>query len=342
MVRLRLAGTSAIQHLADHAEDQCPQGGDAMTADQNTAHQRLRNGRRRSARRMAHRALLLGALVATAASAQATAPAVIEHPGKIGIGTGAWNGVAEAQVVLDVDRLCAAWYYTWQGTPPGIDEFGEGEAIAGAAEFVPMAWGRQAAQWPWLSAIDLASPALLAFNEPDLATQAHMSVNQALAFWPKLEGLSLPLGSPAVSSGGGEPAKFLQPEGWLARFMEEIETRGERVDFMALHYYTTDPNVSRMRRDLARAYARYGRPLWITEWALVDWFNPDRFTMEETTAFMRAAIEMMDDLPFVERHAWFAAYAGGDGWYINTELLDGERRLTLAGRTFRELTGCAP
>ncbi|PIG98398.1 hypothetical protein CS542_06290 [Pedobacter sp. IW39] len=43
---------------------------------------------------------------------------------------------------------------------------------------------------------------MLGFNEPDLGDQSNMSVQDALAAWPKLESIGLPLGSPATAKPG--------------------------------------------------------------------------------------------------------------------------------------------
>jgi hypothetical protein len=74
----------------------------------------------------------------------------------------------------------------------------------------------------------------------------------------------------------------------------------------------------------------------VTEWALVDWENPSRYGADELADFVSGAIRMMDDLNFVKRHAWFGAYDGGDGWNINTELLDADGNLTAVGEGFRD------
>ena len=48
---------------------------------------------------------------------------------------------------------------------------------------------------------------------------------------------------------------------------------------------------------------------------------------------------MMDDLDFVERHAWFAAYDGGDGYHLGTHVLETDHSLTVVGQAFAQLTG---
>ena len=236
------------------------------------------------------------------------------HPEKIGIGTGLW-GTDAATAGRDVDRVGSAWYYTWLPAPP--------EGMAARAVFVPMVWGPTLATDDELAKIDRSAPALLGFNEPDNETQSNMTVEDAVALWPRLEALNMRLGSPAMSSNSPDPVGHVMGEdSWLARFMAAADVQGLRVDFIAMHYYTVDPDPAAMAADLEKVHARYGKPVWVTEWGLVDFTRPDRFTQAETAGFLLAGAKAMDALPFVERHAWFAMYAGGDGWHINTELIE--------------------
>ena len=121
--------------------------------------------------------------------------------------------------------------------------------------------------------------------------------------------------------------------------MHEAERRGYRVDFIAVHYYTSNPDFSAFRRRLHRIHTVYARPIWVTEWALADWLDPDRFSGNEQREFFESASEMLDDLTFVERHAWFGIYDGLDGWDLSSGLIQ-ERRLTSIGETFQRMVTC--
>ena len=260
----------------------------------------------------------------------------IKHVEKIGIGTGAWGKITPEQASADVARIGAQWYYTW--LPKAPTENTEALPKDNTALFIPMVWSDYFATASSLADLPKESTTLLGFNEPDNESQANMSVELALELWPQLEKLNKRLGSPSNSSNSHEPARlFLDPKSWLRRFMKGAEERELRIDFMALHYYTVDPDVTKMRAHLIEAHKLYKRPIWVTEWALVDWEDNNRFTKEETAKFLHNATHMMDDLDFVERHSWFAMYPGGDGWYINTEFIDKDGKLTVVGRTFMDL-----
>ena len=196
---------------------------------------------------------------------------------------------------------------------------------------VPMIWGRQNVTAAHLAALS-DDPVILGFNEPDHAEQSAMSVNEAIALWPKLVASGARLGSPATTTPG-----TLGEQSWLGRFMARAEASDLRVDFVAVHYYSANKDVGAFETFLNKTYAAYGRPIWVTEWALVDWNRPDRFSADETATFFAEAVQMLDDLDFVERHAWFGLYDGMDGLNINTHLIDRSGALTPVGQAYADL-----
>ena len=252
----------------------------------------------------------------------------IEHREKIGLGT--WDKDALGSALNDVDRAGFGWHYNWSERT-----LWDADATPEASSYVAMIWDEQDVTAPALaSAKASGATTLLGFNEPDHAGQANMSVEQALALWPQLQATGLRLGSPAATQ-----HQTLGPGSWLGRFMAGAEAQNLRVDFIAVHYYSKTGSVAEFKAYLEAVHQQYGKPVWVTEWALADWSNPGRFSAAQQAAFARAGTEMMDDLPFVERQAWFAAYEGGDGWHLNSGVMDAAGQLTLVGQTFAELTG---
>ena len=109
---------------------------------------------------------------------------------------------------------------------------------------------------------------MLGFNEPDNPQQSKMTVAQALSLWPPLMATGMTLGSPAVATDANVPGS------WLDQFMSGARARNYRVDFITVHWYggnfSTEAAVSQLEDYLKATHARYGLPLWLTEYALGD------------------------------------------------------------------------
>jgi len=275
-----------------------------------------------------------GAVRGTADERCPDGPALgIDHPEKIGIG--AWETEPPSRAAHRIAALGVAWYYAWGPKPLASD------GPRHHPRFVPMI--RDAAQLQddpraLTEVAESDAVALLGFNEPDQVGQAEMTAQEAAALWPRLMAASKRLGSPAPATG-----EALPPDGWLAHFMDAAAASDLRVDFVAIHYFASRPNLLKFRRYLEWVYHAYDRPIWITEWALVDpatWKDGHaRYSPDEAACFFRAGAAMLDDLPFVERHAWFAAFDESGGWHLNTHAIAADGSLTPVGRAFVDATG---
>ncbi len=243
--------------------------------------------------------------------------AAIENPQKIGIGS--WEQTSTDDALRTVEQYGFGWYYDWRTT----QLWGTNTSPIRKVPFVPMIWGRTHVNEP----VPTIAGVVLGYNEPDNPHQANMTVEQAITLWPKLVGTGLRVGSPAPTVD-----QALGSTSWLGRFMAQAESRGYRVDFMTVHYYKANKDVAAFKTYLEAIYAAYKRPIWVTEWALVDWNNPGRYSIDENALFAQQAIEMLDDLPYVERHAWFGAYDSGEG--LNTKLFDKNNNPTAIGNVF--------
>jgi hypothetical protein len=139
---------------------------------------------------------------------------------------------------------------------------------------------------------------LLGFNEPDHPHQSNMSVAEAIRLWPHLQSTGLRLGSPGTTNATGP---------WLEQFMTRVWRAGLRVDFITVHRYAS-PDVGSFLAKLAEVHAKFGLPIWVTEFAVADSSatpsRPSRYTGLEIRQFMRDSIAGMRAMPFVERFAW--------------------------------------
>lgn len=260
----------------------------------------------------------------SASQTKTTAPAVPAAPvtvtsSKKGVGVWSFDGADTA-----LKDSGSSWYYSWSTGDSGVS--------APGAQFVPMIWGSASVTSSALAqAKATGSPDLLGFNEPDNSGQSNMSASQALSLWPQLESTGMALGAPAVASGGATPG------GWLDQFMAGAKSDGYRVDFIPLHWYggdfdTTDA-VSQLESYIESVYDRYHKPIWLTEFSLINFSGngPEYPTEAQLAAFVTASIHMLDGLSYVQRYAWFGLPASGSS---PTGLFDAGPVATEAGRAF--------
>jgi len=78
-----------------------------------------------------------------------------------------------------------------------------------------------------------------------------------------------------------------------------------------VHWYGADfataPAVAQLKSYLKAIYARYHRPLWLTEFALANFGAGPHFpAAARQAAFITAATTMLQHLRYVLRYAWFA------------------------------------
>jgi RNA polymerase sigma factor (sigma-70 family) len=258
-------------------------------------------------------------------SAIAAAPPAKTAPvGKKGVSAWSFNGVGPALADSGAD-----WYYTWSTGHSGIT------APSGVG-FVPMIWGANSVTSANLAQAKAAGPYLLGFNEPDMSAQSNMTVDQALSLWPQLMASGQILGSPAVATGGATAG------GWLDRFMSGAQARGYRVDFITLHWYGSDFNtaaaVSQLKSYIQAVYDRYHKPIWLTEYALIDFSHGTSYpTDQQQAAFVTASTQMLTSLPYLQRYAWFALPAADSG--PSTGLFRSGPAVTAVGKAFETAAG---
>ncbi len=241
-------------------------------------------------------------------------------------GVGAWENPRYTTLEWIERTPALGWYYNWRP-----DQIRHKKSYVRSVEFVPMIHGAYDVNKKIKSKLRVTT--LLGFNEPDGnggSHQSSLSVKKAAALWPKLEARGLRLGSPATTRGG-----TLGRNSWQRKFMDQVEAKGLRVDFMAVHYYSKDGNVAEFKKWLKAVHAEYNRPIWVTEFAMIDWNRPGAVTHEQNAEFAKSAILMMEKLSFVERHAWFAANPyDWNGRIPEVNLVDNNLRPTPVGRAF--------
>ena len=124
--------------------------------------------------------------------------------------------------------------------------------------------------------------------------------------------------------------------GWLDRFLAGARQRGYRVDFIALHWYGSDFSdaaVGQLQGYIQSVYDRYHLPIWLTEYALINFSGAPKYpTDAQQAAFIGASTAMLQGLPYVERYAWFSLPVGDRG--AGTGLYRANAVPTAAGRAY--------
>ncbi|WDF32127.1 glycosyl hydrolase [Arthrobacter agilis] len=228
--------------------------------------------------------------------------------------------------VNELNALQVNWFYSWGSSYPDATPL---------PEFVPMIWGRSSVRQGSLDEVEQDLPSsgaaeLLGFNEPDHPQQSDMSVARAVKLWPMLEDLDLRLGSPGAVDALGD---------WMKDFMDRAARGDRRIDFMAVHAYPS-PDPDAFLAHVEEVHQLYGKPIWITEYAVADWDaserNPSRHSPKDIRTFMRETARGLREMPYVERFAW-KTRAEDDPIMGASALFQADGTLTPTGELYRSL-----
>jgi hypothetical protein len=255
----------------------------------------------------------------TKAPAKKPVVVVAKASKKKGVGVWKFDGVKAA-----LHDVGAGWYYNWAASNDDVPG-------PSGVEFVPMIWGKDNVTDATLKQAKGEGDELLGFNEPDMGGQANMSVADALAAWPKLQGTGMRLGSPAVAYGGDKVG------GWLDQFMAGAKSKGYRVDFVTLHWYGSDFSDAAVGQFLGyvdAVHKRYGKPIWITEFGLMNFSGSPKYpNAARKVAFIKGSTKGLESRSYVERYAWFGLPAVGDS--VDFGLYEDGDSPTEAGKAYK-------
>ncbi|KAI0552722.1 glycosyl hydrolase catalytic core-domain-containing protein [Xylaria curta] len=232
----------------------------------------------------------------TTSSAAPTSTPVTSSGGKIGL---AYNDASLVQEFLTLGGQ-ASWAYNWgpySGTlPKGVT-------------YYPMLWSPapdHSNGWDSAakSAISNGADALLSFNEPDIASQANMSPQDAASAhiqWMNPYASQARISTPAISS--SENAN--QGIDWLKQFFTACNGQC-KFDFCAAHWYGpggadgAELFLSHLK-DVNTACD--GKPVWVTEFAAESGSVDD---------FMTTIVSKLEtsEYAFVEKYSYFMASVG--------------------------------
>jgi len=242
---------------------------------------------------------LLAALLSLCLLPSAFCSSPILSPKK-GVGLAERHGLGAAQL----EALGVAWYYNW----------GSETKLQTAAEFVPMIFSVRRLDNPVTGAI------VLGYNEPDHPKQARMTVAEALDGWPRVVAKAPRVGSPAMA---GNPVR----SEWLEQFL----AASPKVDFLTVHWYK-GADAKRFIRDMEEIHAKFGLPIWVTEYAPQGVTSareePDKYSQADVERFIAETTQWMERTPWIERYAWHCSKAG------TSALFDPSGSLTKTGQAW--------
>jgi len=132
---------------------------------------------------------------------------------------------------------------------------------------------------------------VLGFNEPNVQDQSWLSPEEAAMEW--IEHQNLHPDKTLVSPATGHADTV-----WMDQFMENCTKLGCRIDVLSTHLYN---GAAHDRMAQLEAYSnRYGKKLWLTEFALKKTKNET-----EVVEFIREILPMLECADFIERYSWW-------------------------------------
>lgn len=201
---------------------------------------------------------------------------------------------ADNRWAKNVPHGAISWYHHW--------EFGQVPEMPKNAEYVPTFWGPQKYNH-WEKRKEeiakLNSTHILAFNEPDIPSQANMTPSEAAdLFMKELQ----PYAEKGINVSSPQ---LVYDMDWLKKFMHECGNRGCKVSFMALHWYGSYKDMDKLKNWVQNVHKEFNLPIWVTEYGITAKSNP---TQEQVDNFVYKSMKWMANQDYITRAAWNGCY----------------------------------
>jgi PKD repeat protein len=203
-----------------------------------------------------------------------------------------------SQADLDKVTQGVSWWYNWSSVPDAaIKDYYSSLGV----EFVPMAWNNTFAVADMIAQIPDGAKYLLAYNEPNFTVESNITPAQAAAAWYKIEqvaaakNLEIVSAAAAYCGGGVCISGYDSPITWHDEFFATCPTC--KVDYIAFHNY--ESTVGGLTA-LVGNMKKYGRPIWVTEFAY--W---DTDTEANKITYLQNAVAAFENDPDIFRYSWF-------------------------------------
>lgn len=230
------------------------------------------------------------------------------------------------------------WWYNWSEQP----EAGVASSYQDYGfDFVPMAWGNNFDENRLRNYLNSHPNVkyLLGFNEPNFVEQANMTPAQAAAAWPRLEAIArdynLKIVGPAVNYSPGQvdipgTTDDSSPWAYLDAFFAACPNC--KVDYIAVHCYMKYGSALEW---FVGEFERYGKPIWLTEWA--SWDDGGPANVNEQMDYLASTVRWLEANPKVHRYAWFIGRHKGQNVFPYLDLLGYDGELTPLGGLYTSI-----
>jgi len=217
------------------------------------------------------------------------------------------------------DALDCTWYYDW----------GTGMNSTNNLEYCPMRWGNDWPTWEMIFA-KTGVAHLLGYNEPDHPEQSNVSVDHAVAEWPKMLQTGLRLGSPSTTDFN-----------WLYQFIDKCNAKNYRVDYVTIHGYWGSKSPQEWYNDLLTIHEKTGKPIWITEWnnganwTKESWPSGTAEQQQKQLTDITAILNVLDTARFMERYSIYNWVEDKRAMILNWSTTTKSGTLTPAGLYYK-------
>ncbi|HEY8402489.1 MAG TPA: glycosyl hydrolase, partial [Cytophagaceae bacterium] len=207
---------------------------------------------------------------------------------------------------MNVLKEGISWWYNWSSQPDaGVANYYQSLGV----EFVPMFWNNNFNVEEAIENIPEGAKYILAYNEPNFYVEANISPQYAASVWYKIEqvaaarGLQIVSASPAYCGGNACPSEYYDPTKWHDEFFAECPECW--VDYIAFHTYEGNPYGAIA---LTNNLKKYGRPIWVTEFA--NWDSNQ--SQEDKIEHMQIMVNAYENDPDIFRYSWFTGRASSN------------------------------
>ena len=211
---------------------------------------------------------------------------------------------------VDPADMNIGWYYNWSSK--SFKETNFSNKKFHDLDFVPMIWGDPNEEFSTIfnRVKSNGYKYMLSYNEPDLKWESNTDPGTMLSRWNMFRENkgNIRLGSPATETFQINSDKWWTPF-WNGLTVDEKNDMSFIAVHAYQHYYDNADTALQYLHAIDEIYAKYHKPIWVTEFAVADSYNKFSPTNAKHNAqvqeFMKIVLKGLNERSYVERYAWF-------------------------------------